>query len=563
MKNVILCAVNATYSHSSLSLLCLEHASPYRPDTLEFSINDSVSSIVRAVALKRPDAACFSCYIWNIDIVLRAASSVKSILPGCFMLLGGPEVSFDSERLMRLHPFIDMIVSGPGELPFSHFMQRFEAGGNVADTPSAYVRSGDDIVTTPPAPAYDMNETPFMYGDLSRFFNKVVYYETSRGCPFGCAYCMSSGVGVSFLPLERVKSEFEYFMKSGIRQVKLVDRTFNYPPERAKEILRALIALSERYPDSPTNFHFEITASLLDEETLALFASAKKGLIRLEAGIQSTNAETLRAVNRGADTRTLLENLRALCRMDNIRVHADLIAGLPLETYASFANSFNDAYGLKPAELQLGFLKLLKGSPLRACADKYGIVFTDYAPYEALCTNDISFERLCRLHGIEKTLGLLYNSGHCLTALEHIVPHFASPFAFFEAFALFLDGEEFFSRPQTIKALFERLFAFALAGGCPAGELTEALAMDWLCLEKPRTWPAFLSGWAEDGQKELRAFLSGPGNISAYLPAYESLPPGEISRRCFLHAFKEIFPGKRLLFDYGKRRGGDGFIKVI
>ncbi len=574
MKHVILCAINATYSHSSLSLLCLEHASEYRPDTLEFTINDSVSSIVHAIAARRPDAVCFSCYIWNIDAVLRAASSIKRILPGCFILLGGPEVSYGREQLMRANPFIDMIIAGPGEIPFAHFMQRFIhtsssltacriKDGGLADTPSACIRSGEDIIITAPAPYYDMNEAPFLYGDLGRFKNRIVYYETSRGCPFACAYCLSASTGVSFLSTERVKYELEHFIKSGVRQVKLVDRTFNYPPARAKEIIKTLLTLSEKYPDSQTNFHFEIAPSLLDSETLALLRSAKKGLIRLEAGIQSTNSDTLRAVNRGACTPQLLENLKALCGMNNIRVHADLIAGLPHESYGMFASSFNDAYGLKPAELQLGFLKLLMGSPLRANAADYGIVCTDYAPYEVLFTNDISFEELSTLHLIEKTLGMLYNSGLCLTALEHIVPHFASPFAFFEEFALFLDGEGWFSQPHKTKVLFELIYSFASSHGCPGGEITEALAFDWLCIEKPRTWPEFLEGWAESGRTQLRAFLSDTDNISAYLPAYAHLSPGEISRRCFAHTFRELFPGKTLLFDYGKRRGDDGFFQVI
>jgi radical SAM superfamily enzyme YgiQ (UPF0313 family) len=563
MKHVILCAVNAAYYHSSLSLLCLEHASEYRPETLEFTINDSVSSIVRAIAARRPDAVCFSCYIWNIDTVLRAASSIKRILPGCFILLGGPEVSFEREQLMRAHPFIDMIISGPGEISFASFMRNFNEGGSLADIPSACVRSGEDIITAAPAPDYDMNDAPFLYGDLGRFKNRIIYYETSRGCPFACAYCLSAGTGVTFLSTERVKQELEYFIKSGVRQVKLVDRTFNYPPARAKEILKTLISLSEKYPESQTNFHFEITASLLDGETLELLRSAKKGLIRIEAGIQSTHPETLRAVNRGALKQAALENLKELCRMDNIRVHADLIAGLPHESYKTFAKSFSDAYNLKPAELQLGFLKLLKGSPLRANAADYSIVCTEYAPYEVLFTDNISFKELSTLHLIERTLGMLYNSGLCLTALEHIIPYFASPFAFFEAFALFLDGEGWFSQSHKTKALFEKLYSFASLNGCSDVEIREALAFDWLCIEKPGTWPGFLEAWAESGRERLREFLSDPGNISAYLPAYARLSPGEIARRCFAHTFNELFPGKTVLFDYGKRRGDDGFVQVI
>lgn len=563
MKSIILCGINAKFSHSSLSLLCLKHAAKRDVDTLEFSINDSVPSIVRAIALKTPAAAGFSCYIWNIEHVLKVASSLKKILPGCLILLGGPEVSFGGEDLMRQNPFIDIIIRGAGELPFSHFAGLLETG-YIYGTPSANIRKGDEIITTSDAPPYDMNNTPFMYGDLSEFRNKIVYYETSRGCPFRCAYCMSANEDVSFLPAERVKAELEYFMQSGIKQVKFVDRTFNFPAGRAYEIIEALIGLSEAYPDSKTNFHLEITASLLDDDMLSLLRKAKKGLLRLEVGIQSTNPDTLNAVNRRLDTRALLKNARELCSMGNLRVHADLIAGLPLETYQSFKTSFNDVYGLGPHELQLGFLKVLKGSPIRDMTGKYGIVYTSYAPYEVLSTNDISFAELSWLHYVEQALNLLYNSRLCVNALERLTASFESAFDFFESFALHLESAGWFSRSHKTKEVFETLHAFAVSRRIISDELTEALLLDWLYFGKPGDYPSFLKSAADGDTEQLRSFLAGAENIQKYIPEYSGLSSRESTRRLHIHTFSTIFPGKTtLLFDYGKRRDEEGFCQTV
>jgi radical SAM superfamily enzyme YgiQ (UPF0313 family) len=563
MKKILLCGINARFSHSNLAILCLRHAAKGNALTIEFSINDSVSSIVRGIVEKSPDAVGFSCYIWNIEHVLKAASSVKKVLPDCFIFLGGPEVSYGSLDLIQKYGFIDMIIKGPGEVPFAHFAKRFISCGDIADTPSACVRTDGSMISTGAAPVYDLSNTPFMYEDLSAFENKVIYYETSRGCPFGCAYCMSANEKPSFLPMERVKAELEHFIKAYVRQVKFVDRTFNFPPGRAYDIIETLIRLSKKYPDSRTNFHLEITASLLDADIISLLRQAKKGLIRLEAGVQSTNPQTLKAVNRCLNMPKLLGNLKTLCEMDNIHVHADLIAGLPLESYETFKRSFNDVYALQPDALQLGFLKVLKGSPLPAAAEKYGIVYTDYAPYEVLRTNDMTYEELSRLHTIEQTLNLLYNSRLCRNALRIIIPSFASPFDFYVQFADRLESSGFLSRSQKTKTLFERLHDFS-ASCCEDEILKEALLLDWLFIEKPKAWPGFLKGLAGKDTEAMRSFLSDSANIQRYLPHYAYLSPRELSRRCTLFTFNTLFSEETaLLFDYGKGRGDEGFCRAV
>lgn len=553
MKKIVLCGINASFSHSNLALLCLKYSSGVEVKLSEFSINDSVQSVVRELALEKPDALGFSCYIWNIEYVLKAASAVKKILPHCFIILGGPEVSYGSPELMEKYSFIDMTIRGYGEIPFAYFCKAFESGFGLENTPSACIRMTEGMITTPDTPPYDMNETPFMYGDIEYFRNKKIYYETSRGCPFNCAYCMSANSGVSYLPVERVRNELEYFLKENVMQVKFVDRTFNYPPDRAFYIIGAIIDLSRKYPEARTNFHLEITASLLDEKILTLLKEARKGLIQVEIGIQSTNPETLRTVNRSVNMEKLLSNTEKLCRMNNIHVHADLIAGLPLETYESFKKSFNDAFSLRPEALQLGFLKVLKGSKMRDMADKYKIAFTDYAPYEVLSTGSMSYEELVKLHKIENVLNVLYNSGLCITTINNTIFNFISPFDFFGSFSKYLDSVGYFRSPKKTVQLFEELYKFLTGEGCDADIVKESLTLDWLRMEKPRKWPCPLEPvYTKSEESQARSFFDDPENIAKYIPEYSGLSPKEISKRCYIFISQNLFPGKIVLFDYGK-----------
>ncbi len=564
MKQVLLCGINARYSHSCLALLCLKYAAEdgLPVERLEFSVNDRVPAIADAIIRARPDAAGFSCYIWNIEIVLKVASTVKKALPECFVFLGGPEVSYDAAELMETNSFIDMIVCGPGEAPFAHFAPRFCRGEVVTDTPSACVRGEEGLRTNPAAPPYDMNKTRFMYGDLSLFKNRTIYYETSRGCPFRCAYCLSAEEPVSFLDMERAEKELEYFIASNVRQVKLVDRTFNYPPGRAKEMLRTLIALKSKYPQSVTNFHIEVSACLLDEAMISLLASAPEGLLQLEVGIQSTHIETLCAVHRAHDAAAVLKNTAALCALPNLRVHADLIAGLPMEGYETFSRSFNDAYNLYPAALQLGFLKLLRGSALRRDAGKLGIIYTDYPPYEVILTPAIAYAELSALHRIAELTDLLYNSGGFTMSLKYFVAAYASPFAFFERAAVFFEAQGFFERPQRRQRAVELLAE--LAEALPQREaLREALAFDWLCLGEGGEWPR---GVCEPTplSDALRRFIAEPFNVQKYLPRYAALPPKQIEKRCRMYSFPLLFaPSAAVLIDTGIKSAKEGYVQLI
>ncbi len=559
MKRISLIAINARFSHSSLALLCLKHAA-FETEGIhlrEYNINDSVADIAADIIAGAPDAACFSCYIWNIDHVIKVASIVKKVLPQCLLALGGPEVSFDCVTFMENWPFTDIIIRGAGEVPFAHLTKCLAQGESINSTPSACIRTPQGIIETPDAPPYDFASQPFLYNDLSAFENRMIYYETSRGCPFRCAYCMSAGEALSFLPIERVISELELFMRANVRQVKLVDRTFNHPDVRAREIFAALIALKTKYPDSTTNFHFEISASLLSNQTVALLSEAPKGLIQLEIGIQSTNDDTLHAVSRAHDTQKLLMNTAALCRPHHLRVYVDLIAGLPMETMLSFARSFDDAYSVDADKLQLGFLKLLKGSRMRENAAQYGIVYSDDAPYEVLKTDSMTYQELRRLHRIEHVLDMLYNQNQARKTLELLIPLFGSPFAFFDLFTRHLEDALYFARPQKKQAVFEQLFTFAKSK-TNEDPLREALCYDWLCLQKPGAWPESIHAQTES----LREFFADKRTIQMFF--HQPLSIREIERRCVLVSFKHLFNTPTLLlFDYSKSRDDDGFVRQI
>jgi len=543
-KKVKLCAFGARYTHSNLALHCLSHAVPFNVQIIEAVINERIDNVVERIASGNPDAIGFSCYIWSISSVLLAASAIKKILPDCFIFLGGPEVSFNGKELMEKHSFIDMIVRGAGEIPFAHFMQNFCNGKSILDTPSACLRDGSDIVTTPDAKSFDMNDLPFVYDDLSAFDNKVIYYETSRGCPYRCAYCMSADVPTSFLDEQRVKSELEFFMKSDVRRVKLVDRTFNYPEDRAYEIWQALIQLSEKYPQSKTNFHFEISACLLTERVLLLLKRAKKGLIQLEVGIQTTNKESLGAINRNHDTDKVMTGTRVLCDMSNIHVHVDLIAGLPHEDYDSLKQSFNDVYALGADQVQLGFLKVLKGAPMFDMAEQYGIQYTEYPPYEVLSTHVMTYGELRDLHRIAQLVDTIHNSGIFEQALAQVAA--TSPFDFFEKFAEFVQGRGYFDKPQGKNVLFELLLAYSNGDET----IKEALVYDWLFLEKPRRWPKGLVP-KQPKKEALRMFY----NSYKELKHYANLTGGEKNSRSFVCTFSLLFDEKTtLLFDYSEQK---------
>ena len=383
---ILLTSLNAKFIHSNLAIRYLKgYCEAYSSADVairEFTINDQIEKILASIYLEEPDVIGFSCYIWNIEETLKLASSIKQVIPRCKIILGGPEVSYDSREFMAKFPYIDFIMYGEGEETFRHFVETLENRSDFSSVNGLVYRDGGRVIQNPPrSNMEDLDIIPFPYRDgLLGLENKIVYYETSRGCPFNCQYCLSSTIdGVRYFSLERVLDEIDFFIDRKVPQVKLVDRTFNCHPKRAKAIIEHIIRR-----EGNTNFHFEIAAHIMDRDMLELLRKAPPGLFQLEIGVQSTNEHTLDSIQRKTDIGKIYQVVEKLHTPRNIHIHLDLIAGLPYEDYDSFADSFDDVYSMQPDNLQLGFLKLLKGSSIRQEASEHGYRYTTYAPYEVL-----------------------------------------------------------------------------------------------------------------------------------------------------------------------------------
>ncbi len=434
---ILLTTLNSKYVHSNLALKYL-YASAEKSrnaiDIQEFTINNEEDYILTELLRKSYDVICFSCYIWNVDRTLCLAETLKKARPEIKILLGGPEVSYDVIPFMSQHKFIDFIISGEGEAPFSELAEALiEDTREFEKIRGLTYRSEGKIFVNPPAPPLQFESVPFPYLSLVCEEDKIMYYESARGCPFQCSYCLSSvDRKVRSLSMERVKSDLSYFIYKKVKQVKFIDRTFNWDKRRCFEIMKYLIVSD----NGETNFHFEMCGELFDEELLQLLSTARPGLFQFEIGVQTTNENALRACNRKSDLPKLSENVRRLVEMGNIHIHLDLIAGLPYEDYPSFRKSFNEVYSLKGHHLQLGFLKLIKGSPLREQAEEHGYLYRTRAPYEVISNKYISSLAMIRLKKIENLLELYYNRGGFHRTLDYSIGELAeTPFDFYEELA--------------------------------------------------------------------------------------------------------------------------------
>lgn len=488
-KKIGLVAVNASYSHSSLSLRCLKKALADKKVTArEFTINDRVQKAAARLYLDGCGLYAFSCYIWNISFVLDVCRILKAAAPECSILLGGPEVSYDAAAVLEAYPFIDFVLCGEGERSLPAFLSGapYEAVDGLA------YRKDGQAVTNPPQVIENLDILPRLYTkeELAQLTHKIIYYETSRGCPFRCSYCLSStSHGVRFFSLARVLEDLQLFMDCGVPLVKLVDRTFNIDRARTKQILRYILSHNKS-----TCFHFEVAADILDEETIALLANAPKGMFQLEIGVQSTNADTLAAIDRKTDFTQLRKTVAALQQNKNMHIHLDLIAGLPYEDYARFTQSFDDVFALRPDMLQLGFLKLLKGTKIRREADKYGYRFTPQPPYEVLSNRFISYAQLLRLEGVEDMVERYYNSGAFEKALEYALGEYNSAYLFFDALASFFRKQGYADAPQSKKSLYAILYAFYNQ----SGKGNKALFSDLLKFDFVKNNPNLaLPDWAD------------------------------------------------------------------
>ena len=459
---ILLAACNAKYIHSNLAVYDLKaYSSDYDKEVLlrEYTINQPKDEILKDIYGSGADVVCFSCYIWNISFVRELIRDLAKILPETAFWAGGPEVSYDAEKFLTEMPEMTGVLVGEGEKTFHDLLEYYIDGkGSLGEIRGIAYRNGEEIRHNGWRELMNLSEIPFVYQHLEEFENRIIYYESSRGCPFSCSYCLSSiDKKLRFRDLELVKKELQFFLDHKVPQVKFVDRTFNCKHEHVMAIWKYIL----EHDNGVTNFHFEISADLLRDEEMDLMAKMRPGLIQLEIGVQSTNPETIRAIHRHMDLDKLERCVDRVHSFRNIHQHLDLIAGLPYEDYDTFQHSFNDVYQMKPDQLQLGFLKVLKGSLMQGEAEKYGIVHKEKEPYEVLSTNWLPYGDVLKLKAVESMVEVYYNSGQFQHTLEYLVPLAKDAFTFYESLGAFYEKKGYseisHSRMRRYEILLEYL----------------------------------------------------------------------------------------------------------
>ena len=459
---ILLAACNAKYIHSNLAVYDLQaYASDYADHIVlkEYTINQQKDDIMRDIYLEHPDVVCVSCYIWNLSFVKELMADLIKILPGADFWAGGPEVSYDAEKFLTENSEFKGVMVGEGEETFKELAGYYVEKNpqDLKDMTGICYRDGDQIIHNGSRQIMDLSSIPFIYKDLSEFKNRIIYYESSRGCPFSCSYCLSSiDKKLRFRDTETVKKELQFFIDNKVPQVKFVDRTFNCKHDHAMAIWKYI----NEHDNGVTNFHFEISADLLREEELQEMSTMRPGLIQLEIGVQSTNPDTIKAIHRTMDFEKLKGIVDRIHSFGNIHQHLDLIAGLPYEDYDSFRHSFNDVYALKPQQLQLGFLKVLKGSHMMEMCREYGIVYKTQEPYEVLSTKWLDYDHVLKLKTVENMVEVYYNSGQFQNTLEYLENFFQDAFSIYERLGSFYMEKGYGDVSHTRMRRYEILLEF-------------------------------------------------------------------------------------------------------
>lgn len=564
MKTLII-ALNSKYIHSALAPWYLKAAcGPECGEVrvMESTVNDDPGVLLSSIYRERPDVAAFSCYIWNIRYVLALVSNLKKVLPRLVVILGGPEVSYDPDEILAVNTDIDCIITGEGEEAFPKLMIYLNGHGlapAIDEIEGLCYRNPYGTSHNSPALIREPDSVPSPYTPemLEAVGNRIVYYESSRGCPFLCSYCLSSTfAGVRYFSMERVKRELTMLFERGIRQVKFVDRTFNCNKTRAMEIFRHITGLylsrlAKEGGKPEINFHFEAAADLFDAEMLELLAQVPAGLIQLEIGVQTVNEAALEAIDRRTDIKRLCENVRELRAAGNINLHLDLIAGLPLEDMASFGNSFDTVYGLAPHQLQLGFLKLLKGTRIRRQANLHDYKFSDHPPYEVLANKFISFDELSEMKGVEELLDRYYNSGRFVSTLDFLLQFAGSAFDFYLGFYRFNLSRGRARLPAAMKELYTVLFEYAAdICGSRTDAVMEFMRLDFLSSDSSGCLPPMLARPLKEAFRDsCFEFLKKEENINRYLPGFSGLPAKTIYKKVRFELFNLVFSSGAVCFD--------------
>ena len=490
---ILLAACNAKYIHSNPAVYDLRaFASEYKEHILlgEYTINQTKDEILKEIYRSGAEVVCFSCYIWNISFVRELIFDLKKILPGTAFWVGGPEVSFDAENFLKEMPQVTGVMVGEGEETFLELARYYiEKKGTLADIRGIAFRENGEIFHNGWREVMDLSRVPFAYEQTEDFANRIIYYESSRGCPFSCSYCLSSiDKKLRFRNLELVKKELQFFLDKKVPQVKFVDRTFNCKHDHAMEIWKYIL----EHDNGVTNFHFEISADLLREEALELMSRMRPGLIQLEIGVQSTNPDTIRAIHRNMDLKKLEASVVRVKSFGNIHQHLDLIAGLPCEDYESFRRSFEQVYRMKPDQLQLGFLKVLKGSSMYHEAQKYEILYKEKEPYEVLSTAWLSYEDILKLKMVESMVEVYYNSGQFRKTLSWIETFYQEMFSFYESLGAYYEEKGYEEISHSRLRRYEILLEFLKEKTqLPVNTASQHMVYDLYLREKLKKRPVF------------------------------------------------------------------------
>ncbi len=513
----LLVGINAKYIHSNLAIHYLKgYCKNYQEHIAikEYTINNQTEAILGDIFKQRPEAIGFSCYIWNINMIYELAVELKKVLPETKIWLGGPEVSYDGAQILTEHGYIDGVMSGEGEETFQQLMEYYvDKTILLSDIKGITYRSNEisssNIYENAPRTPINLSTVPFPYEDMEEFSNKIIYYETSRGCPYSCSYCLSSvDKTVRFREIELVKKELQFFLDHKVPQVKFIDRTFNCKREHTKTIWEYLA----KHDNGVTNFHFEISADIINKEEIELLKTLRPGLVQLEIGVQSTNQETLKAIHRTMSFNDLAGIVTKINEGRNVHQHLDLIAGLPYEDYDSFKNSFNQVYALEPEQLQLGFLKVLKGSYMHHQSKDYGIIYHEKAPYEVLYTRWVSYEQMLQLKAIEEMVEVYYNSGQFSWTIRYLEHFFENPFTMFESLAKYYEENNLFDLSHSRIKRFELLLDFYVEVVGKKIEIDddvfkELLLYDCYLRENRKSKPSFAPQEERLSIAKLREFL--------------------------------------------------------
>lgn len=562
MKTVLV-AINAKYIHSNLAVYSLRSYARtfgYEPELLEFTINQQKDQILKGIYETKPDLLCFSCYIWNLSYAEEIIEDIKKILPKVTIWAGGPEVSYDAPKFLKRHPEIDGIMCAEGEKTLTELISYYEVGksqGKSLDGINGIVyQENKTIHQTPLRDIMNMDDLVFPYEDLKDFEHKIIYYESSRGCPFSCSYCLSSiDKKLRFRSFSLVEKELEFFLAHKVPQVKFVDRTFNCKKSHAMAIWTYI----KEHDNGITNFHFEVAADLLTEDEIALIQTMRPGLIQLEIGVQSTNEKTLAEIHRKTDFEEITRKVKAVQKGENVHQHLDLIAGLPYENYESFGHSFNDVYALKPEQLQLGFLKVLKGSYMAEAAEGYGCVHKAKPPYEVLGTRWLSYEEILKLKGVEEMVEVYYNSGQfqkTIRAMEHL---FETAFSMYEELADFYEKNGYNEVSHTRIRRYEILQEFLREKEANLEYFKQLMIFDLYARENMKTRPQ----WANDLSAykiQILDFYKKEEETPELLTDYQGYQARQTIKMTHIEVFtydvineneeKGAYP---VLFDYKKR----------